>query len=114
MTITNQQFADLLDKFGSAWVSSGSASGIFVKAVADEIRTLPTKTYEVPPAQNSNFVTGEDVLRNVISLANEKYAKLKGPEDGDPRWTVGVGQTEDETLAANAACALDYLKDILP
>ena len=62
MTITKQQFADLLDGLGGAWISSGAyeglppvtAIGIFVKAVADEIRETPTETYEIPPERTSS------------------------------------------------------------
>ena len=62
MTITKQQFADLLDGLGSAWVSSGAyeglppvtAVGAFVKAVADEVRASPTETYEIPPKRASS------------------------------------------------------------
>lgn len=62
MTITRQQFADLLDGLGRAWISSSvdkglppmTAVGIFVKAVADEIRENPTETYEIPPKRTSS------------------------------------------------------------
>ena len=62
MTITRQQFADLLDGLGSAWISSGAyeglppvtAVGAFVKAVADEVRANPTDTYEIPPKRTSS------------------------------------------------------------
>ena len=63
MTITKQQFADLLDGLGSAWISSGAYEGlptvtaignIFLKAMADEIRENPTETYEIPPERTSS------------------------------------------------------------
>lgn len=62
MTITRQQFADLLDGLGGARISSGAygglppvtAFGAFVKAVADEIRENPTETYEIPPKRTSS------------------------------------------------------------
>lgn len=59
MNITKQQFADLLNGLGSAWISSGAyagdqpamAVGSFVKTVADEVRASPTETYEIPPVR---------------------------------------------------------------
>lgn len=62
MTITRQQFADLLDGLGNTWISSGAYEGlppvttigIFIKAVADEIRKNPTETYEIPPKRTSS------------------------------------------------------------
>ena len=62
MTITKQQFADLLDGLGGAWISSGAyeglppvtAVGASVKAVADEVRANPTETYEIPPKRTSS------------------------------------------------------------
>ena len=62
MTVTRQQFADLLDGLGGAWTSSGAyeglppatAVGALVKAVADEIRGNPTETYEIPPKRTSS------------------------------------------------------------
>lgn len=62
MTITRQQFADLLDGLGSAWIQSGAYEGLppvtavgsFVKAVADEVRANPTETYEIPPERKSS------------------------------------------------------------
>ena len=59
MTITKQQFADLLNGLGSSYASSGGYSGqrslltigAVLEALADEILENPTETYEVPPAR---------------------------------------------------------------
>ena len=59
MTITKQQFADLLNGLGSSYASSGGYAGqrslltigAILEALADEILENPTETYEIPPAR---------------------------------------------------------------
>lgn len=62
MTITKQQFADLLDGLGASYASSGGYAGqrslltigAILEALADEIRKNPTETYEIPPKRTSS------------------------------------------------------------
>lgn len=72
MTITKQQFADLLSGLGSTYASSGGHAGqrslltigAILEALADEILENPTETYEVPPAHVRTVPTVPDEAQN--------------------------------------------------
>lgn len=59
MTITKDQFADLISGLGSSYISSGEyigdrstiTVGEILKILADDIRDSQTETYEVPPTR---------------------------------------------------------------
>lgn len=73
MTITKQQFADLLDGLGASYASSGGYAGqrslltigAILEALADEILENPTETYEVPPAH----VRTKPIVSDIVSDA---------------------------------------------
>ena len=72
MTITKQQFADLLDGLGASYASSGGYEGqrslltigAILEALADEILENPTETYEVPPAHVRTEPAVPDAAQN--------------------------------------------------